>query len=79
MAEVFAPGVISLPGCIEFCLTLSPDENEAFFAIRKATGQWEIHRAERKDGTSISSAIRKVKTARRAATSSASTPASSRR
>lgn len=49
-AEVFAPGVISLPGRIEFCLALSPDENEAFFAVRKAPGRWEIQRAVRKDG-----------------------------
>ena len=39
VAEIFAPGVISLPGHIEFCLALSPDGNEAFFAIRKGPGQ----------------------------------------
>ncbi len=50
VAEVFAPGVISLPGRIEFCLALSPDENEAFFAVRKDPGQWEIQRTERRDG-----------------------------
>ncbi|MCX6556624.1 MAG: hypothetical protein NTW95_04210 [Candidatus Aminicenantes bacterium] len=47
-AEVFAPGVISLPQRIEFCLTMSPDEQEIFFTVRKAPGQWEIHRARRK-------------------------------
>ena len=49
-AEIFAPDVISLPGRIEFCLALSPDENEAFFAVRKGPGQWEIHKTARKDG-----------------------------
>jgi hypothetical protein len=47
-AEVFAPGVISLKQRIEFCLTMSPDEQEIFFAVRKAPGQWEIQRARRK-------------------------------
>jgi hypothetical protein len=47
-AEVFAPGVISLPQRIEFCLTMSPDEQEIFFTVRKAPGQWQIHRARRK-------------------------------
>ena len=47
-AEIFAPGVISLPQRIEFCLTMSPDEQEIFFTVRKATGQWEIHHARRK-------------------------------
>ncbi len=49
-AEIFAPGVICLPGRIEFCLALSPDKNDAFFAVRKAPGQWEIQRTERRDG-----------------------------
>jgi hypothetical protein len=49
-AEIFAPGIFCLPGRIEFCLALGPDENEAFFTVRKAPGQWEIRRAERKDG-----------------------------
>ncbi|MCU0236964.1 MAG: hypothetical protein MUC72_07760 [Acidobacteria bacterium] len=48
--EIFSPGVISLPGRIEFCLALNPDGNEAFFAVRKGPGQWEIHRAECSDG-----------------------------
>lgn len=49
-AEIFAPGAVSLPGRIEFCLALSPDENEAFFAVRQGPGQWEIRRTERRDG-----------------------------
>jgi len=48
--QVFAPGVISLPERIEFCLAMSPDEQEVFFTVRKAPGQWEIHRALFRDG-----------------------------
>ena len=44
-AEVFAPGVISLPERIEFCLAMGPDGQEIFFTVRKAPGQWEIHHA----------------------------------
>ena len=44
-ATVFAPGIISLPERIEFCLTMSPDEQEIFFTVRKAPGLWEIHRS----------------------------------
>ena len=50
-ATVFAPGVISLPERIEFCLAMSLDEQEVFFTVRKAPGQWEIHRALFRDGT----------------------------
>ena len=49
-AEVFAPGIISLPERIEFCLAMSPDEQEIFFTVRKAPNQWEIHHACRRDG-----------------------------
>jgi len=45
-AEVFAPGVISLPGRVEFCLAMAPNEKEVFFTVRKAPGQWQIHRAQ---------------------------------
>ncbi len=48
-AEVFAPGIVSLPGRIEFCLAMSPDGQEIFFTVRKAPGQWEIHQARRRD------------------------------
>ena len=48
--EVFAPGVISLPERIEFCLAMSPDEQEIFFTVRKAAGQWEIHHSRRLQG-----------------------------
>ena len=44
-AEVFAPGVISLPERVEFCLAMSPNEQVIFFTVRKAPGQWEIHQA----------------------------------
>jgi hypothetical protein len=46
-AEVFAPGIVSLPERIEFCLAMTPDENEVFFAVRRAPGQWEIRHARR--------------------------------
>jgi hypothetical protein len=49
-AEAFAPGVISLPERIEFCLAMSPDEQEIFFAVRKAPGQWEIHHSRCREG-----------------------------
>lgn len=49
-AEVFAPGTISLPDRIEFCLALAPDGREAFFTVRHAAGRWEIHRACRQRG-----------------------------
>lgn len=49
-AKVFAPGVISLPERIEFCLAMSPDEREIFFTVRKATGHWEIHQARMRNG-----------------------------
>ena len=47
---MFAPGIISLPERIEFCLTMSPDEREIFFTVRKAVGQWEIHQARFRNG-----------------------------
>jgi len=50
-AEVFAPGIISLPERIEFCLAMSSDGQEIFFTVRKAPGQWEIHQARRRGGT----------------------------
>jgi len=49
-AEVFAPGIVSLPGRIEFCLAMSPDGQEIFFTVRKAPGQWEIHQARFRGG-----------------------------
>jgi len=56
-AEMFAPGIISLPERIEFCLAMSPDEQEIFFTVRKAPGQWEIHHACRRDGAWQASTI----------------------
>jgi hypothetical protein len=50
-AKVFAPGVISLPDRVEFCLAMSPDEQEVFFTVRKAPGQWDIHQSLRRGGT----------------------------
>jgi hypothetical protein len=47
---VFAPGIISLPDRIEFCLAMSHDEREIFFTVRKAPGQWEIQQARFRDG-----------------------------
>jgi len=46
-AVIFAPKAISLQSRVEFCVTLSPDELEAFFAVRKGPGLWEIHQARR--------------------------------
>jgi hypothetical protein len=48
--EVFAPGIVSLPERIEFCLAMTPDENEIYFTVRRAPGQWEIMHARRLDG-----------------------------
>jgi hypothetical protein len=44
-AELFIPGVVSLADRVEFCLAMSPNEEEVFFTVRKAPGQWEIRRA----------------------------------
>jgi hypothetical protein len=56
-AKVFARGVISLADRIEFCLTMSPDEQEIFFTVRKAPGQWDIHQARLRGGAWQASAI----------------------
>jgi hypothetical protein len=49
-AVVFAPGIISLPERIEFCMAMSPNEQVIFFTVRKAPGQWEIHQARFHEG-----------------------------
>ncbi|MEI6613390.1 MAG: hypothetical protein WCL37_00700 [Chrysiogenales bacterium] len=48
-AKVFAPGVISLAERIEFCLAMSLNEQEVFFTVRKAPGQWDIHQSRLRD------------------------------
>lgn len=49
-AKVFAPGIISLADRVEFCLAMSPNEQEVFFTVRKAPGQWDIHQARLRNG-----------------------------
>lgn len=49
-AKVFAPKAVSLPERIEFCLAMSPNEQEVFFSVRKVPGQWEIHQSRLQGG-----------------------------
>jgi hypothetical protein len=54
---VFAPGAVSLPERVEFCLAMAPDGQEVFFAVRKAPGQWQIQRSLCRDGAWQPSAV----------------------